>query len=63
MYTLTKFESEEAARNQTEHLQTLHRGTFELRKKNVQQYCVAKDYIYGKGLHIWVTLLESSYIQ
>ena len=58
MYTLTKFESEEAARNQTEHLQTLHRGTFELRKKNVQQYCVAKDL-----KHIWVTLLESSYIQ
>ena len=51
MYTtLPKFESEEAARNQTEHCIEGHR------KKTVQQEGVATDL---KHI-IWVALLESS---
>ena len=57
MYTLTKFESEEAAKKQTEHLQTLHRETLGIRKRNnnVQQKRVAMDLKHN----ICVVLLES----
>ena len=60
MYTSPNFESEETARSQVEHLQNQPRLLLglKMRKKNVQQECVATDL-----KHKWVALLESSYRQ